>query len=443
MRGILPLVILLAVAASGCFGTSPPTDLEELRGMIPKEAPPLALPPLYSTPPSLSEIPKEFLPELSGPLRQITMGHGGDDNYPAVSPDGKWLAFSSTRHTEKSHLYVIDISERNKLPEQVSFSSHSEIQPCWSPDGRKIAFATNKNGPYDIVIIDRDNAHDSRQFVLTGDLDSHKISPAWHPTWNMIAFNKYNQTTQTWDVWMRDASGSRTSTYFLLNNALYPKWSPDGKKLLFQRPSGHKPYFYSIWTVELFRTLNDHGDPSFGTRRMAEVVSSQDWAAINGTWSPDGKHIAFATVYRSPEMKADPKNLFVGDDIWYINENGNGQVRLTTDPAAEWAPVWAPALKDGVMDKEHPNGPIYFCSKRDVRGYIWMMSPGYIDSEKEIPNTNITTSDKAKDIIRENAERPSPMEEDKGGAGEKKEPKPPVPDGGPAAEKPSEGKAMP
>ncbi len=63
----------------------------------------------------------------------LTADHAGNDSYPAWSPDGRWIAFSSDREND-SEIWLIDADGRN--PRRVSYSPGSDSQPMWVASGR-------------------------------------------------------------------------------------------------------------------------------------------------------------------------------------------------------------------------------------------------------------------------------------------------------------------
>jgi Tol biopolymer transport system component len=103
----------------------------------------------------------------------------------------------------------------------------------------------------------------------------------------------------------------------------------------------------SIWTVDFEQN---------SARHLTSVFSSDDFAGINPTWSPDGRKIAFATVGKS-RAKAGVMNE--ADDVWVVGDDGMNPTRLTSASASDGMPRWS------------KNGRITFVSDRSGSPRLW------------------------------------------------------------------------
>src|SRR4029077_15577576 len=108
---------------------------------------------------------------------------------------------------------------------------------------------------------------------------------------------------------VRDLDSGRTTVMEDLDGLL-PEWSPAGNRIVFQRMKRRDDWLSSIWTVEF-----EHDT----ARNLTSIFSNDDFAAINPTWSPDGRKIAFATVGKS-RAKAGLMNE--ADDVWVMGADG-------------------------------------------------------------------------------------------------------------------------
>ena len=121
--------------------------------------------------------------ELSGSipaeLGQLTNSWGSS---PSWSPDGRHIAFVSSRDDGFGDIYVMESDGSN----QRRLTNHSgfDLSPTWSPDGRHIAFASLRDDNFDIYVMELDGTNLRR---LTND-PADDLSPTWSPDGRHIAF---------------------------------------------------------------------------------------------------------------------------------------------------------------------------------------------------------------------------------------------------------------
>jgi len=165
--------------------------------------------------------------------------------------------------------------------------------PAWSPDGRKIAFVSDRDLNPGIYVM---NADGSRQRRLTGEADLN-AGQTWSPDGRKLAFLVPGGRVSELYVVNADGSGRRKLTRDA--GIAAPAWSPDGRKLAFRSDRNGNAEIYVA-------------DGS-GLRRLTRNPASDDGPA----WSPDGRKIAFSRWHD-------------GDgDVYLMNADGSGQTRLT------------------------------------------------------------------------------------------------------------------
>ena len=122
-----------------------------------------------------------------------------DDYSPAISPDGKWVAFASNR-LQNAELYLIDLTE-GSLHQLTHTDELDEYMPAFSPDGKSIAFATERTrGGMMLPPIQASGSDPSRASIYLMDIDGRNQRP------------------------LVDADGADRA----------PVFSPDGQKIAFE-----------------------------------------------------------------------------------------------------------------------------------------------------------------------------------------------------------------
>ena len=100
-----------------------------------------------------------------------------DDEDPAVSPDGHWVAFASDRGDDGGHYALFRISLADGSIERVSFPDHGDDrQPAWSPDGRWLAFRSTRGGTSDLYVRHAEPSHAAARLTRL-------LGPATDPDW--------------------------------------------------------------------------------------------------------------------------------------------------------------------------------------------------------------------------------------------------------------------
>jgi len=264
------------------------------------------------------------------------------------SPDLKKLAFV----TEDMSLWVVPISIEEKRMTGKALKISRKFKKWhvgWSPDSKRIAFSSLKNGNADIWIASIDG---KKLTQLTNSPEDETISgwserSAWSPDGKMMVYRK------TEGLWVVPTSGGKPRE--IVNDALEPVWSPDGKEIAFLK---HDDSFIGIVTLDTSE-IRQVVNPKESGMVDPEEPASGAWGV---TWSPDGKNLSFFTVKRRI------------DHFWVIPAEGGKPKELASSHLGKWFQFWSP---DGKR--------LSYNSDRDVRvgmGAIWE-----VDVEEFLSNT--------------------------------------------------------
>jgi Tol biopolymer transport system component len=322
------LLVLALLAVSGCGGTDDeqPTQYPRESGFI-----------TFSSDRDGDFEIYTMRPDGSG-VTQLTQNaetsaSEARDEAPAVSPDGRLIAFASTRDHSPGgmgsyELYVMKADgssqvrlTRNELP---------EFAPRWSPDGAKLLFVgcsdAGDGRSCDIETMNRDGT-DRRSLTRN---DAYETDPSWSPDGSKIAFVRMEAQSHDphFEIYVMDADGSDERRLTEDDTADgSPVWSPDGSKIAFvsnRAPSARCLFHDCVgYTTELYVMEADGSD--------AERLTRTPHAETRPAWSPAGREIVFARIL---DEEQDYDVCIVGAD--------GGPVRcITGDPAWDWAPDWS------------------------------------------------------------------------------------------------------
>ncbi|MBK9925664.1 MAG: serine/threonine-protein kinase [Anaerolineales bacterium] len=246
---------------------------------------------------------------------------------PSWSPDGAQLVFISPCLTrgdvaenayKDSSLYLINADGSGQKP--LTVVPGSDFDPDWSPDGRRIAFTSLRDGKKDIYILTLESGAINRITSVSGDVQENS-QPSWSPFGNQIVYTV--KRVGAYQIWAMSDTGqgnvqiARSGQQFL---DYLPVWTPDGSTVLFsQRDSGgvSRPWLMTIKYED--RATKD--PIRVDLPRPIEDVQ----------FSPDGLWIAFEGMDNDGNR-----------DIYFMTASGGSRTRLTNDPAVDFDPAWRP-----------------------------------------------------------------------------------------------------
>jgi eukaryotic-like serine/threonine-protein kinase len=145
---------------------------------------------------------------------------------PRLSPDGRRAAVTNTEQESQTWLYDLSRETLTRL----TFEGNSNQYPAWTPDGKRIAFRSNKDGPLNLFWQMADGSGGLER--LTTSEDTHTPN-SWSSDGQLLAFVEVTPTTGI-DIWVLRLSDRKAQPFLrttFLESA--PRFSPDGHWLAY------------------------------------------------------------------------------------------------------------------------------------------------------------------------------------------------------------------
>lgn len=258
-----------------------------------------------------------------------------DDYSPAISPDGKWLAFASNR-LQNAELYLMDLATRT-LQQLTHTDELDEYMPAFSPDGQSIAFVSERtrggmmlpsvqasgSDPRTATIYLMDT--DGRNQRPLIDIEGAQRAPVFSPDGKKIAFESRRgevtspaENNETLEIYVIHIDG--TNMKQLTHNNVddgHPTWAPNGKQIAFTGMVGD---IYHIFSVNA------------GGGTVQQLTFAGPGSHYHPTFSPDGKRIIYVS------------NAHNHYTLWMMNIDGTKKTQLTNHIGAHFEPSLS---KDG------------------------------------------------------------------------------------------------
>jgi len=237
----------------------------------------------------------------------LTKGVGANvrDISPSLSPDRRWIAFSSNRDGN----WEINVASTDGTVQQrVTHTTAQNSNPVWSPTGQRIAFESNRDGNWELYSVDVSSGVETR---LTYDAGNY-VNASWSTDGTHLLF----ESDRNGGIWQIYELNIATLDYRLISDGLGddldPSYSFDGTRIVFRSLRDKTSVIY---------TMNRDGT---GVTRVSDPAGR----ALNPVWSPDNTLIAYQSNLGG-DMEID------------VYEVASGKTRKVTDNLVDdYAPTW-------------------------------------------------------------------------------------------------------
>lgn len=264
-------------------------------------------------------------------LRQLTNETQGACQ-PDWSPDGKQIVYVSPCKEKRSDnayqgasLYIIDADGANKRSLPASLGG--DFEPAWSPEGKRIAFTSLRDGYYEIYMINLETNQTTRLTKAQGIAGAiYARMPAWSPFGSQIVYVLKRQgLSQIWVTTDGDANLPKPNEQLVKSGNTFtdflPEWTRDGQYIVFSQTNLEASA--PAWPMSIRYEER--------ASKQAVRLPFEDLPVVDVSFSPDGQWM----VYESwPDI--------TNHDIYIASVTGASRQRLTTDPSYDFDPVWRP-----------------------------------------------------------------------------------------------------
>jgi len=314
---------------------------------------------------------------VEGGDARLLLSHPANDSRPLYSPDGKWLAFLSTRDGTPN-IYVLELG--NGALRRLTYSDAAEVLDGWSRDSQYVYFSSSAGDIGSTADIYRVRANGGTPVKVSADRYASEFHAAPTPDGKRLLFVARGiGATQWWrkgrshldesEIWILDESATVKDQMLLGRGAkqLWPQWMPDGKAFYFVSDRGNGQQNVHLYTFGkgekavtsftngrvLYPNLSMDGktlvfERDFGIWKLDTATAKVEKVSITlrGTPSapPLSERVTVTSGFRGLEVSPDGKKIVVvaRGEVWAAAKEGGEAFRVTRNPDADDDPHWSP-----------------------------------------------------------------------------------------------------
>ncbi|MBA2304945.1 MAG: PD40 domain-containing protein, partial [Acidobacteria bacterium] len=195
---------------------------------------------------------------------------------PGLSPDGERVVFAA--------LGDVWIARRGQAPTRVTDDAHEDTDPAWSPDGTRLAYASDREGSLDIWVRDLASGAERRVTRASGP----EMRPTWSPDGTTLAFVTVMGAVNGQLAIVNVTNGQITRLLDTTNGPINPGWSADGRTVYASVLRTYSSRFRE--GVNQVLAVPVGGGDGRAITLVPDVSSGK--RGEGPAWSPDGRHVA-------------------------------------------------------------------------------------------------------------------------------------------------------